>query len=98
MTADPATTPLSPVRASESVDPALRRLLAPFWVGLGLDRERDPERFKRLTAMALLASADLEVISVWNPSFLTVHLELIAAREEMVRPSRRFAPTTVGAT
>lgn len=64
------------------LDGWLRRVLAPFWVGLGLDRERDPERFKRLTALALLACADLEVISVWNPSFLTVHLELIAARRD----------------
>ena len=65
------------------LDGWLRRLLAPFWVGLGLDRERDPERFKRRTAMALLACADLEVISVWNPSFLAVHLELIAARRDL---------------
>jgi len=64
------------------LDGWLRRLLSPFWVGLGLDRERDPERFKRRTAMALLACADLEVISVWNPSFLTVHLDLIAARRD----------------
>ncbi len=65
------------------LDGWLRRALSPFWVGIGLDRERDPERFKRRTAMALLACADLEVISVWNPSFLLVHLDLIAERRDL---------------
>ncbi len=73
------------------LDGWLRRALAPFWVGLGLDRERDPERFKRRTAMALLACADLEVISVWNPTFLLVHLELIAERRDLFAAGARLS-------
>lgn len=93
------------------LDGWLRRVLSPFWVGLGLpprkvssrirhyitggdavrlDRERDPERFKRRTALALLACAELEVISVWNPTFLTVHLELIAARRDLFAAGARL--------
>ncbi|HEY8141469.1 MAG TPA: GH3 auxin-responsive promoter family protein [Kofleriaceae bacterium] len=72
------------------LDGWLRRILSPFWVGVGLDRERDPERFKRLTAMALLGCADLEVISVWNPTFLTVHLELIEARRDLLAAGLRL--------
>ncbi len=72
------------------LDGWLRRVLSPFWVGLGLDRESDPDRFKRKTAMALLACADLEVISVWNPTFLTVHLELIEARRDLFAAGARL--------
>jgi len=73
------------------LDGWLRRALAPFWVGIGLDRERDPERFKRRTAMALLACAELEVISVWNPTFLLVHLDLIAERRDHFAAGARLS-------
>jgi hypothetical protein len=79
------------------LDGWLRPLLAPFWVGLGLDRERDPDRFKRRTALALLGCADLEVISVWNPSFLLVHLDLIAERRDHFAAGARLTGSRLAA-
>lgn len=45
-------------------------------------QERDGERFQWQLLRALVAASDLEVISVWNPSFLLVLLDLLEARRE----------------
>jgi hypothetical protein len=41
--------------------------------------EADPDRFLDATALALLARADLSIVSVWNPSFLLVLFERMRA-------------------
>jgi hypothetical protein len=59
----------------------MRLLLAPFLVApepsLAND---DPTRFRDALARALLACADLEVISVWSPTYLLVLLAHVEAR------------------
>ena len=55
-----------------------RYLMNPFFLDTSsLGKIREPERFKRELALTLLRSADLESVSVWNPSFLTVVLDYI---------------------
>ncbi|MBT6178199.1 MAG: GH3 auxin-responsive promoter [Deltaproteobacteria bacterium] len=55
-----------------------RHLMSPFFLSpVGLGRVRDPEVFKRKLSEALLSCEDLESVSIWNPSFLTVILDFI---------------------
>jgi hypothetical protein len=55
-------------------------VLPPAMAGL-----RDPERFKRVAALYLLA-AEPEIVSVWNPSLLTVLLDHVSMhRDELAR-------------
>jgi len=61
----------------------LRLLLAPFLVAP--DRRRmqaDPLAFRDALARALLCCADLEIISIWSPTYLLVLLDHIEARRE----------------
>jgi len=46
----------------------------------GLDREHDPQRFWGRLGRALLATRDLEVLSVWSPSFLKVLFDRLEAQ------------------
>lgn len=63
---------------SEYLDGWLRRLISPWFVSpAGLGRVRDPQVFKRQLCTALLLEPKLEIVSVWNPSFLEVHLDWI---------------------
>jgi hypothetical protein len=70
-----------PVGLDDDADylgPALRALLSPFFVvPPGAARERDPARFKRAVCAHLARSRRLEIVSVWNPSFLSVLLDWI---------------------
>lgn len=55
-----------------------RWLLKPFLVApVALTKLQSPQQFKRILALYLLTEADLEIISIWNPSFLTIMLEYI---------------------
>ena len=45
----------------------------------GVRVEQDTDRFLDLTLIALLAAADLRLISVWNPSFLDILLDRLEA-------------------
>lgn len=54
----------------------LRPLLSAFVVGPS-GREREPRAFLRSVAEALIAAEDLEIISVWSPSFLLAVLEAL---------------------
>jgi len=71
----------------------LRLLLAPFLVGP--DRhgaQADPLSFRDALALALLRCADLEIISIWSPTYLLVLLDHIeACRERLAKhlPIRR---------
>lgn len=59
----------------------LRLLVAPFLVTPGLTRtDADPAGFRDELALTLLRCSNLEVISVWSPTYLLVLLEHIAVR------------------
>ena len=71
---------------SDRLDPVLRRLLRRFLV-----RPADgPEHFRNRLAAALLATRDLEVISVWSPTYLLVLLDHVEHN-----PARFGLPTPV---
>lgn len=58
------------------LDGPLRALVDPFWVApRGLAAARDPEAWRRCVARTLCARRDLEGISVWSPTLLTVLLD-----------------------
>ncbi|WP_233258345.1 GH3 auxin-responsive promoter family protein [[Phormidium] sp. ETS-05] len=65
---------------SEYLDLWLRWLLAPFLVSAGAVQFRDAAEFKEKLALALLSAENLEIISIWSPSFLRVILDYIAQR------------------
>lgn len=68
---------------AEYLEGWLRRLLEPFIVDTRpLAHLRDPEVFKLRLAETLLAAHDLEIISVWSPSFLKAVLDTLGARED----------------
>jgi hypothetical protein len=63
----------------------LKLLCKPFFVlPSSVKKLQDPENFKRATALLLLAEKNLEVISIWNPSFLEVILDFIPAHHELL--------------
>ncbi|MDZ8051361.1 MAG: GH3 auxin-responsive promoter family protein [Aulosira sp. ZfuVER01] len=68
------------------LDGWLRWLLRP-WLVIpdGLNRLHDPQLFKHQLALALLQAETLEIISIWSPSFLQVHLKYIQENQELLR-------------
>jgi len=75
----------------------LRPLLAPFVVTVpGLAGLHDPVAFRRATAVALLAARDLEALSVWNPTFLTVLLDHLESHRDdlLADPGLALPPAT----
>ena len=61
----------------------LRLLLAAFLVGPDRDSEQtDPLDFRDALALALLRCPDLEIISIWSPTYLLVLLDHIEAHRE----------------
>lgn len=63
---------------SEYLDTWLQWLLKPFLVSLpDINQIRNPEEFKQKLCLRLLEAEDLEIISIWSPSFLQVHLDYI---------------------
>ncbi len=63
---------------SQYLDGWLRWLLSPFLVSpRGLNRLDDAEKFKHQLSQALLIAEDLEIISIWSPTFLKVILDYI---------------------
>ena len=62
-----------------------RRVLSPFMLAdQSLGKIRDPDTFKQALCFSLLSCAELETISVWNPSFLTLVLQWITDNRELV--------------
>ncbi|BAY12279.1 GH3 family domain-containing protein [Calothrix sp. NIES-2098] len=68
------------------LDGWLRWLLRP-WLVIpdGLNRLHDPQLFKHQLALALLQAETLEIISIWSPSFLEVHLKYIQENRELLQ-------------
>lgn len=65
----------------------LRLLLAPFLVTPDCrSAQLDPQSFRDALAVALLRCADLEIISIWSPTYLLVLLEHIAVRRDHLAP------------
>ena len=63
---------------SEYLDGWLRWVMSQFLVTTpGLNNLRDAEEFKHQLAQALLTAENLEIISIWSPTFLKVILDYI---------------------
>jgi hypothetical protein len=63
----------------------LKPLVKPFFVlPTRLKRLREPENFKRASAVLLLAEKRLEIISIWNPTYLEVLLDFIQANHNLL--------------
>jgi hypothetical protein len=63
----------------------LKFLLKRFFVlPSSVKQLQNPENFKRACAVLLLAEKNLEVISIWNPSFLEVLLDFIQANSNLL--------------
>ena len=65
---------------ADYLDPWLRWLLRPFLVVAPVSKS--PEIFKESLARTLLQAEDLEIVSIWSPSFLTAQLNYICANRE----------------
>ncbi len=78
---------------SDYLDSWLTWILSPFLVTLpNAQKLQDPEEFKSKLSLKLLQEEKLEIISIWNPSFLKVILDYIAANrstlESALSPER----------
>ncbi|MDJ0737845.1 MAG: GH3 auxin-responsive promoter family protein [Nostocaceae cyanobacterium] len=68
---------------SEYLDGWLRWLLSPFLVSpRGLNKLHDAEEFKNQLSQALLIAENLEIISIWSPTFLKVILDYIQTNRQ----------------
>lgn len=68
------------------LDGWLRWFLRPWLVmPNGLNRLRDAQIFKHQLALALLQAEKLEIISIWSPSFLQVHLQYIQENRQLLQ-------------
>ncbi len=75
---------------TDYLGPWLKPLLRPFFiVPPGASHARQPSAWKRIVATQLVRSPRLEVLSVWNPSFIKVLLDWIGDhRDELARALR----------
>jgi GH3 auxin-responsive promoter len=82
---------------SEYLDKWLRWILSPFLVSLpGIKGVRDAEKFKHELCLTLLQEENLEIISIWSPSFLKViidyiqtnHIQLATELKSHISPER----------
>lgn len=83
----------------EYLEPWLQHLLRPFLVGPRHSRHASAEAFKDAVSIALIAEPDLEIVSVWNPTFFEVMLDHIAVhRRRLARevPAHRRAALLAG--
>ncbi|MBD2167748.1 GH3 auxin-responsive promoter family protein [Calothrix membranacea FACHB-236] len=68
------------------LDGWLRWLLRPWLVmPNNLNRLDNAQEFKHQLALALLQAEKLEIISIWSPSFLQVHLKYIQENQDLLR-------------
>ncbi|HLO47718.1 MAG TPA: GH3 auxin-responsive promoter family protein, partial [Kamptonema sp.] len=72
------------------LDGWLRWLLRPWLVmPEKLEYLHDSQHFKHQLSLALLQAEQLEIISVWSPSFLQIHLNYIQENQELLREKLR---------
>ncbi|MDZ8263637.1 GH3 family domain-containing protein [Nostoc sp. ChiQUE01b] len=68
------------------LDGWLRWFLRPWLVMPNkLNRLHDANLFKHQLALALLEAEKLEIISIWSPSFLQIHLKYIQENQDLLR-------------
>lgn len=66
------------------LDSWLRWVLRPWLVmPKNLKHLHNPNSFKHQLSLALLQAEDLEIISIWSPSFLQIHLKYIQDNQEL---------------
>jgi hypothetical protein len=71
---------------SDYLDPWLQWLLRPFLVSPpDAHKPQSPEVFQTNLCKTLLLEENLEIISIWSPSFLTVQLDYIQAHRQILR-------------
>ena len=70
---------------SDYLNPWLRWLLRPFLAMSPSAQTMD--RFKENLAQTLLATEDLEIVSIWSPSFLTAQLDYIHTHRKQLQQS-----------
>ena len=71
---------------SEYLDNWLRWFMKPFLVSPpGINRLQNATEFKEKLCLTLLKEKKLEIISIWSPSFLKVHLDYIQTHQERLR-------------
>lgn len=63
----------------------------------GLRRVRDTETFKRVLAACLLVERELEVVSIWNPSYFSSLLDFIDTHRSQVAADLRAGQIDAGA-
>lgn len=81
---------------TDYLNPWVKFLTSPFFIlPSSIKHLQDPENFKRACAVLLLAEKNLEVISIWNPSFLEVLLDFIQANSRLLIDDLRRGSLTV---
>ena len=75
---------------SEYLDRWLRWLLKPFLVSpADAHRPQTPDVFQASLCKTLLLTEDLEIISIWSPSFLSIQLDYIQTHRRSLQESLR---------
>jgi hypothetical protein len=86
----PKDNPLSLQDDLDYLDGWLQWFLRPWLViPAGLNHLRDPQMFKHQLCLTLLQAETLEIISVWSPSFLQIHLKYIQENHRLLREELR---------
>nr|AUN37169.1 putative auxin-responsive-like protein [uncultured bacterium] len=81
---------------TDYLNPWLKFLTRAFFVlPSSIKKLQNPENFKRACVVLLLAEKNLEVISIWNPSFLEVLLDFIQANSNLLIADLRRGSLTV---
>jgi GH3 auxin-responsive promoter len=70
---------------SAYLDGWLRLFLRPFLVSVAGINRLSAADFKHQLCLALIIAENLEIISIWSPSFLTVHLDYIHTHRDRLR-------------
>ncbi|MEM1252832.1 MAG: GH3 auxin-responsive promoter family protein [Cyanobacteria bacterium P01_H01_bin.21] len=79
---------------SDYLDPWLRWLLKPFLVSPpDAHQPQPPEIFQANLCKTLLLEENLETISIWSPSFLSVQLDYIQTHRQQLRSQLQLSPT-----
>ena len=81
----PSGVPIGVTDDTEYLTPRVRRFLGPrLVVPPGIANVRDPDAFRRLVAASLIAASDLEIISVWSPTYLLSLLQFIEDQRDQL--------------